>query len=156
MAGTAKKLPFKPTALRKAGKAGKAAATPSATPESDSKKDQGGDDEADPTGLELFNRRKEMERILAADLERRAAKSRKQKEAERQRRRSSAKRRSRSVEEEGPSDGPGEGDGIDRSPISAGPTAAATGDTPRYIQPRGFFPPPSRARDGPTDTPNLQ
>ncbi|KFG87581.1 hypothetical protein MANI_001526 [Metarhizium anisopliae] len=76
----AKKLPFKPTALRKS--ASQRLATPS------------DDTNADDDGLDLFRRSKEMEPIVAADRERRMKKKRKQKQEEEARRKSveSAKR----------------------------------------------------------------
>lgn len=76
----AKKLPFKPTALRKS--ASQRLATPS------------DDTNADDDGLDLFRRSKEMEPIVAADRERRMKKKRKQQQEEEARRKSveSAKR----------------------------------------------------------------
>ncbi|KAG8421119.1 hypothetical protein J3458_003024 [Metarhizium acridum] len=75
----AKKLPFKPTALRKS--ASQRLATPS-------------DDTNIDDGLDLFRRSKEMEPIVAADRERRMKKKMKQKQEEEARRKSdeSAKR----------------------------------------------------------------
>jgi hypothetical protein len=80
-----KKLPFKPTALRKG------AYTKPATPDSTSK---GGnnDDGDDDDGLALFRRAKEMAPALAAERERKMRRK-KQKEEERQRRASTEKKR---------------------------------------------------------------
>ncbi|KFH40631.1 hypothetical protein ACRE_086740 [Hapsidospora chrysogenum ATCC 11550] len=81
-----KKLPFKPTALRK----GAYTKTKPATPDSTSK--GGNDDDGDDDGLALFRRSKEMAPALAAERERRMRRK-KQKEEERQRRVSTEKRR---------------------------------------------------------------
>ena len=72
-----KKLPFKPTALRKVVPAPKPASSAE-----DSKKGEGDDDD---DGLDLFRQSREMERIVAAERERRLNKQ-KQKRAEEERR----------------------------------------------------------------------
>lgn len=74
-----KKLPFKPTALRKAA--------PEPTPEDGSKKSD------DDDGLALFRRSKEMAPIVARDRERRMQKNKRNKEVEGQRRSSGAEKR---------------------------------------------------------------
>ena len=78
-----KKLPFKPTALRKS-------ATPKASsPDDDSKKNKKDEDDA----LALFRRSKEMAPIVARDRERRLQRLKKQKEAEERRRPSALEKR---------------------------------------------------------------
>ncbi|TFB05791.1 hypothetical protein CCMA1212_001941 [Trichoderma ghanense] len=72
-----KKLPFKPTALRNVAPASKPASTAE-----DGKKREGDDDD---DGLDLFRQSREMERIVAAERERRLNKK-KQKQAEEERR----------------------------------------------------------------------
>lgn len=72
----AKKLPFKPTALRKPA---------SQKPEAPSDEGKSKDD-----GLDLFRRAKEMEPIMAADRERRLKKKQKQKQNQDEERRKSA------------------------------------------------------------------
>ncbi|KAH0499123.1 hypothetical protein TgHK011_006339 [Trichoderma gracile] len=71
-----KKLPFKPTALRNVAPASKPASTAE-----DGKKGEGDDDD---DGLDLFRQSREMERIVAAERERKLNKK-KQKEAEEER-----------------------------------------------------------------------
>lgn len=73
----AKKLPFKPTALRKAG-------LPKATCGDGHQNHQGGgDDDGDGDGLAIFRRSKEMEPIVAADRERRMRRRQRQDEERR-------------------------------------------------------------------------
>lgn len=77
-----KKLPFKPTALRKRAQA------PAPTPSDEPRREEVV--EKDDDGLSMFRRGKEMASILAADRERAMRRKEKQKTAERRRRSSDA------------------------------------------------------------------
>lgn len=95
---TKKKLPFKPTALRKAA----APAKPAVSAKDGKRKDDGGDDDdGEDDGLDLFRQAREMAPIMAADRERRLNK-RKQKQVEEERRHSDmAEKQLLDSEEEG-------------------------------------------------------
>ncbi|KAG5931071.1 hypothetical protein E4U53_001957, partial [Claviceps sorghi] len=119
-----KKLPFKPTALRKHASKGDALADKDKTPCGD--------------GLELFRRAEEMRPIVEADCERRLWKK-KQKREEEERRKAAATAGKRPCEEENDPDGDSDRAGPVVTPSATqGTNAAFRSTTPVNVDIGGF------------------
>ncbi|KAG5913292.1 hypothetical protein E4U42_001301 [Claviceps africana] len=118
----AKKLPFKPTALKKQASKGDAPADKDKAPYGD--------------GLELFRRAKEMQSIVEADCERRLWKKKRKREEER--RRAAATAGKRPCEEEDDHDGDSDRAGRVTSSATRDTSAAFRGTTPVNVDGDSF------------------
>lgn len=149
-----KKLPFKPTALRRLA-APKPTPTPASTqPDEEEEVKEGGDDD-DDDGLSLFRRAKEMAPIVAADRERRLKRHQKhQMDVERRIREAAREKRPREEEEEEVvnQDDPVVSDDMDMDPEAA--AAAASQSSP--ARPRSSEVAEQPATQDTTDRPRLE